>query len=98
MFAGVGNGKMSVQSAAAGAALQSLTFTLSDLGILTEAARLDVRDVQIRARTAGESGNAISIVVTPALTRAATDYSLIADWPAGQATQAGEQWNLAACP
>lgn len=98
VFAGVGNGKMFVQSVAAGATLQSLTFTLSDLGILTEAARLDVRDVQIRARTAGESGNAINIVVTPALTRTATDYSLIADWPAGQATQVGEQWNFSGLP
>lgn len=98
VFSGVGNGTLTVDAVTGAAPLQALTFRLVDLGVLTQAARLDVASVQIRARTPGAAGNAIRLIVEPNLTRVATDYSLLADWPAGQATQQGEQFNLGGLP
>ena len=97
-FVGVGNGALEVLSVDAAAPLQELTFTLADLGIPTEHARLDVREVQLRARVPGAAGNAIRVTVTPQLTRTATAWALLADWSAGTAVQTGTQWDFGALP
>ncbi len=97
-FVGVGNGQLQVQSVDSAAALQELSFTLSDLGIPTAHAVLDVREVSLRARASGAVGNAIRITVTPQLTRTATDFALLADWAAGTATQTGAQWDFGGLP
>ena len=97
-FVGVGNGQLQVQSVGAGAALQELTFTLSDLGIPTAHATLDAREVQLRARASGAVGNAIRLTLAPHLTRTATEFALLADWPASTATQTGAQWDFGGLP
>ena len=97
-FVGVGNGTLTVQDVDAAAPLQALTFTLADLGVATAAARLDLREVQIRARNPGAAGNAIRITVTPQLTRTTTAWALLSDWPAGTAVQTGVQWDFGALP
>ena len=97
-FVGVGNGQLSVQSVDGAAPLQGLTFSLVDLGIPTEHARLDARQVQIRARAAGAAGNAIHITVEPQLTRTLTAWALLADWSAGTAVQTGTQWDFGGLP
>lgn len=97
-FVGVGNGQLQVQSVDSAAALQELSFTLSDLGIPTAHAVLDVREVSLRARASGAVGNAIRITVAPHLTRTATDFALLADWAVGAATQTGAQWDFGGLP
>ena len=97
-FVGVGNGTLDVLAVDAAAPLQELTFTLADLGIPTEHARLDVREVQLRARVPGAVGNAIRVTVAPQLTRTATDWALLADWSAGTTVQTGTQWDFGALP
>ena len=97
-FVGVGNGVLAVSAVAPGAVLQALTFTLADLGVETQTAGLDVREVRLIARAPGAAGNSLRLTVTPALTTAKLDKSLLADWPAGQATQEGEQWDFGALP
>lgn len=97
-FAGVGNGTMTVLDIDGAAPLQGLTFSLRDLGVQTEHARRDVREVVIRARVAGAAGNSIRITVAPALTRTATEYALLSDWPAGARSQVGDQWDFGGLP
>lgn len=97
-FVGVGNGRLDITHVDAGATLQAFSFTLADLGIATETAALDVREVQIRAKTPGDVGNQIRISVAPALSRAPTSWSLLADWNTGTRTQAGAQWDFGGLP
>ncbi|RRD67046.1 hypothetical protein EII19_07305 [Comamonadaceae bacterium OH2310_COT-174] len=97
-FAGVGNGQLSVLGVDAAAPLQALTLTLVDLGVPTEHAQLALREVQIRARAPGAAGNQIRITVQPQLQRTATDWALLADWPAGSALQQGAQWDWGGLP
>lgn len=97
-FVGVGNGQLAVQSVSAGAPLQEFTLTLADLGVETATAGLDVREVRIRARVPGSSGNALRITVQPALTRTATEWALLAPWSTGQPTQTGPQWDFGGLP
>lgn len=97
-FVGVGSGQLEVAAVDPSAALQSFTVTLTDLGVATESAALDVRELRLVALTPGAPGNSIRISVTPNLTRAATDWSLLAEWSAGQATQTGPQWDFGALP
>ena len=97
-FVGVGNGQLVVQDVDAGAAQQTFTLTLADLGIPTAAAGLDVREVRIRAKAAGAVGNSIRITVQPQLVRTATAWALLTDWSAGTATQAGTQWDFGGLP
>lgn len=95
---GVGNGPLSVVDVTPAAALQSITLTLADLGINTQTAGLDVREVRIIARTPGAAGNAISVVVTPQLTVTRRQSALLQDWPAGEALTEGVQWDLGGLP
>ena len=97
-FVGVGNGQLEVLAVDGAAPLQSLSLTLADLGIPTEHARLDAREVQIRARAAGALGNAIRITVEPRLARTATTWALLTDWSAGTAVQFGSQWDFGGLP
>lgn len=97
-FVGVGNGQLAVEAVDAGAALQELTLTLVDLGIATEYAGLDAREVRIRARAPGAVGNAIRITVQPQLVRVLTDWALLADWSAGTVVQTGGQWDFGGLP
>ncbi|AVO33699.1 hypothetical protein [Ottowia oryzae] len=97
-FVGVGNGQLLVQGVDAAAALQSFTLTLYDLGIATEHAGLDVREVRLRARTPGAPGNSIRISVEPQLTRSATNWALLAEWSSSTARQSGVQWDFGGLP
>lgn len=97
-FVGVGNGQLDVLSVDGAAPLQGLTLSLVDLGIPTEHARLDARQVQIRAKVAGAAGNDIRITVEPQLTRTLTAWALLADWSAGTAVQTGSQWDFGGLP
>lgn len=97
-FVGVGNGQLDVLSVGGAAPLQGLTLSLVDLGIPTEHARLDARQVQIRAKVAGAAGNDIRITVEPQLTRTLTAWALLADWSAGTAVQTGAQWDFGGLP
>lgn len=97
-FVGVGNGTLKVQDVDAAAPLQALTLTLCDLGIPTEAAALDVRELRIVARTPGAAGNSIRITVQPQLVRTPTQFSLLSDWPAGTALRSGSQWDFGGLP
>ena len=97
-FVGVGNGKLNVLSVDGVAPLQGLTLSLVDLGIPTEHARLDARQVQIRAKAPGAVGNDIRITVEPVLTRTLTAWALLADWSSGTAVQTGSQWDFGGLP
>ena len=97
-FVGVGNGQLQVAAVDAAAPLQGITLTLADLGIPTESAALDVRELRIVARTPGAAGNSIRITVAPQLTRTATQFSLLADWSAGTALRSGSQWDFGGLP
>ena len=97
-FVGVGNGKLNVLAVDGAAPLQGLTLSLVDLGIPTEHARLDARQVQIRAKAPGAAGNDIRITVEPQLTRTLTAWALLEDWSAGTAVQTGAQWGFGGLP
>lgn len=97
-FIGVGNGQLQVMAVDGAAPLQELTLTLVDLGIQTQHARLDAREVQIRARAPGAPGNSIRITVQPQLTRTLTSWALLADWATGTAVQSGSQWDFGGLP
>jgi len=97
-FSGVGSGRLEIDDVDGGAPLQSLTFTLADLGVRTEHATLELRGVTLRARTAGTPGNRIRITVEPNLTLTGTDYSLLSDWSSGTATQSGNSWDFGGFP
>ena len=97
-FVGVGNGKLNVLAVDGAAPPQGLTLSLVDLGIPTEHARLDARQVQIRAKTPGAAGNDIRITVEPQLTRTLTAWALLEDWSAGTAVQTGAQWDFGGLP
>ena len=97
-FVGVGNGQLQVVTVDAAAPLQGITLTLADLGIPTESARLDVRALQLVARTPGAAGNAIRITVQPRLSRTATQYALLSAWSAGTALRDGSQWDFGGLP
>ena len=97
-FVGVGNGTLQVLGVGAAAPLQSLTFTLADLGVQTTHAGLDVREARLVAKAAGSAGNAISVTVEPLLTRTPTAWALLADWATGQDVQTGPQWDFGGLP
>lgn len=97
-FVGVGNGQLAVQDVDVGAAQQTFTLTLADLGVPTASAALDVREVRIRAKTPGAVGNDLRITVQPQLVRTATAWALLSDWAAGTATQQGPQWDFGGLP
>jgi hypothetical protein len=97
-FVGVGNGQLEVADVDAGAAQQTFTLTLADLGVPTASAGLDLREVRIQAKTPGAAGNDLRITVQPQLVRMATAWALLADWPAGTATQDGPQWDFGGLP
>lgn len=97
-FVGVGNGTLQVLGVGAAAPLQSLTFTLADLGVDTTHAGLDVRELRLVAKVAGSAGNAINVTVEPLLTRAPTAWALLADWATGQDVQTGPQWDFGGLP
>lgn len=65
---GVGNGALQVQSIDAGAAAQTLRFTLLDSGTQDKPALLDFFGVQLAARAVGAAGNAVSVSVVRNLT------------------------------
>ncbi|WP_440105423.1 discoidin domain-containing protein [Acidovorax sp. BL-A-41-H1] len=97
-FVGVGNGQLAVVGVDAGAAQQTFTLTLADLGVPTANAGLDVREVRIRAKAAGDVGNSIRITVQPQLVRTATAWALLSDWSTGSTTQSGPQWDFGGLP
>lgn len=96
-FSGIGNGTLSA-SVTGAATAQSVTLTLADLGTETTSATLDISGVIITAKAAGSAGNLVRITITPALTRTATDYSLLSEWAAGEETQAGVEFDFGGLP
>ena len=97
-FVGVGNGQLQVDAVDAGAPLQAFTLTLADLGVPTATAALDVRELRIRARQPGSSGNALRLTVQPQLQRQATAWALLAPWSVSSSTQQGPQWDFGGLP
>ena len=97
-FTGVGNGGLAVTAVGAGAAQQTFTLTLADLGVPTATAGLDVRDVRLRAKATGAAGNSVRITVQPLLVRTATAWALLADWSTSQPLQTGPQWDFGGLP
>lgn len=98
VFTGVGNGALTVEHIDPGTPEQNYTVTLTDLGTPTQTAQLAVKNVILRAKTPGETGNNLSITVTPVLSQAATKFSLLEGWSAGTASQTGDQWNFGSFP
>lgn len=97
-FSGVGSGALSVVSVDGGATPQTLTFTLNDMGTVTEYASLVVHNISIRSKASGAAGNSINLKVAQSLTKTATSWALLAPWPESQKTQQGEQWAFGALP
>lgn len=95
---GVGNGTLSVESVGAPAVAETWTLTLVDLGTDTTHAQIQVESVVIRALVAGADGNLVRLEVVPDLTETATDYSLLADWPAGTETLSGPEYDFGGLP
>lgn len=98
VFSGVGNGTLAVTGIAAPAVAETWTLTLVDLGTDTTHAQLQVDSIALRAVAAGAAGNLVRLTVTPDLTPTATDYSLLADWPAGTETLAGPEFDFGGLP
>lgn len=95
---GVGNGALTVTGVTAPAVAETWTLTLVDLGTDTTHASLQVDSVVLRAIAAGVAGNDVRLTVTPVYTTAASDYSLITDWPAGTETMAGAEFDFGGLP
>lgn len=93
----MGNGTLTPSSVSA-ATVGAYTFTLADLGVATESARLQIENVVLRAVATGTAGNSVRITVTPALTLAETAYAVMADWPAGEATMGGAEYDFGGLP
>jgi hypothetical protein len=98
VFAGVGSGQLAVSAVAVDAPVQAWTLTLADLGFASATAKLDLGSAVLRAKVEGEAGNMISLSIAPALTVAATNSSLLAEWPVGTARQSGKQWDWGGLP
>lgn len=98
VLAGVGNGTLTVPSVGAPAVVETWTLTLVDLGTDTTHAQIQIESIVLRAKTAGAAGNLVRVNVTPDLERTATDYSLLADWPAGQSTLTGPEFDFGGLP
>lgn len=72
LFAGAGNGTMEQPTAAPGSDAQTVTVTLVDVGTeTTRAQAILYGDLLLRAKTAGDGGNALQLTVSPALTLSA---------------------------
>lgn len=98
VFAGVGSGTLEVTAVAPDAEVQEFVLTLTDLGVDSATARLDLGSVVLRAKASGEPGNLVRVSVLPNLTRTATSFSLLREWAPGSAAQTGEQWDFGALP
>ena len=95
---GVGNGALQVQSIDAGAAAQTLRFTLLDSGTQDKPALLDFFGVQLAARAVGALGNAVSLSVVRNLTFTDLPFATLANIQAGAKDFEGPQfdWGQAA--
>lgn len=93
-FSGVGNGALEVLGVAPSATLQTLTFTLASAGTRTVNAALEIGPVRLVAAAAGAAGNAVRISVAPNLVFAPLPVTTLAEWPAGQPSQPGAQWEV----
>lgn len=95
---GVGNGALQVQSIDAGAAAQTLRFTLLDSGTQDKPALLDFFGVQLAARAVGALGNAVSLSVVRNLTFTDLPFATLASVQAGAKDFEGPQfdWGQAA--
>ena len=95
---GVGNGALQVQSIDAGAAAQTLRFTLLDSGTQDKPALLDFFGVQLAARAVGALGNAVSLSVVRNLTFTDLPFATLANVQAGAKDFEGPQfdWGQAA--
>lgn len=95
---GVGNGTLTITGVTAPAVAETWTLTLVDLGTDTTHASLQVDSIVLRAIAAGVAGNDVRLTVTPVYTTAASDYSLISDWPAGTDTMSGAEFDFGGLP
>lgn len=93
-FNGVGNGTLEVLGVATAAPLQALTLTLASTGTRTVDAALELGPVRLVAVAAGAAGNAVRISVAPNLVFAPLSVTTLAEWPAGQPSQPGAQWEV----
>jgi hypothetical protein len=98
VFSGVGNGTLDVTGVGSPAVVETWVLTLVDLGTDTTHAQLQVETIVLRAKAAGAAGNLVRVNVTPSLTREATSYSLLSDWPAGADTMVGPEFDFGGLP
>lgn len=97
VFTGVGNGTMTSVTADPGTDPQTITVTLTDLGIPTRQAFAPFQSVTLRARLAGAHGNGITVTIDQSgLTRTASDYSITTEIRQGTAEYQGEEYNFGA--
>lgn len=97
-FSGVGNGQMTAITAADGMTAETYTITLEDLGTETRRAEAPFQNVVLRAKAAGEGGNAITVTVVANLTTSPTDYALREPLQQGATALYGDFWNFGAAP
>lgn len=97
VFSGVGNGVISGISATSGIAAQEFSVTVLDLGTPTRAAFAPFQSGNLRAKTVGTGGNALSLRISQAgLTATATDYAVTRDLGADAEEFVGEEYNFGA--
>lgn len=90
---GVGNGTVQVQSIDAGAAAQTLRFTLLDAGTSPKPALLDFFGVQLAARAVGAGGNAVSLSVVRSLAFTDLPFATLEKMSAGSNVFDGPQFD-----
>ncbi|MES2948673.1 MAG: hypothetical protein V4858_09035 [Pseudomonadota bacterium] len=90
---GVGNGTLEVQSIDAGAAAQTLRFTLLDAGTAPQPALLDFFGVQLAARAVGVDGNDASLSVVRSLSYTDLPFATLEKMSAGSNLFDGPQFD-----
>jgi len=97
IFVGVGNGTMSDVAADNTVDAQEFVVTLENLGTETRTAYAPFQGVTLKAKNAGDPGNAIIITVDRSgLSKASTNYSLRNDLRQGTNEYDGDFWNFGA--
>lgn len=97
VFSGVGNGALSALTVDPGTAAQTVTVTLTDLGIPTRQAFAPFQSVILRAVAAGVHGSAIDVTIDQSgLTRTLSDYAVTSEIRAGVADYEGEEYRFGA--
>lgn len=76
-YRGVGNGTLNVSGVDSAAVAQTITIACASVGVVTTAAAIDFYGVTLQARTAGASGNDITISIDDSAIVATQSYALL---------------------